>query len=86
MAALRFPADRISQSKSYLPSMRFIEEYVQTYKFSVRLRLLGFTLNPEHIGNDIMGRVLDKVPKAEIVILKRRNLVKLAVSGTSCLA
>lgn len=29
--------------------MHYIEEFVKTYKFTVRLKLLGFSVNPEHI-------------------------------------
>lgn len=86
LSALKFPADRISSRTSFLPSMRYITEFVQTYKFTVRPRLLGFTLNPEHVGDTVLKRVLRQVPKAEIIILKRRNLVKLAISGISSIS
>jgi hypothetical protein len=81
VSALRFPADRIPSSKKFLPSIRYFSEFVSTYKFTVRLRLLGFTLNPENIDTAVLERVLQRVPRAEFILLKRRNIVKLAISG-----
>lgn len=81
--ALRFPADRISKSGSLMPSMRYIEEFVKTWKFSVRMRLLGFTVNPENIGEEVLNGVIRRVPGTEVIVLKRRNLVKLAASAAT---
>lgn len=48
--ALIRPTDKISSSTNYLPSGRFVEDYLmhRSWKWLHSLRAVGFTLNTEH--------------------------------------
>lgn len=48
MTALRRPADKLSASKSWFPTGRYIADYVKSLKFLSTFRIVGFTLNLEH--------------------------------------
>lgn len=48
--ALSKPTDKISSIGNFLPSGRFVEDYLvhRTWKWSTALQAVGFTLNTEH--------------------------------------
>ena len=48
MKALRQPADKLSASREWFPTGRYISDYVQSLKFLNTFRIIGFTLNLEH--------------------------------------
>lgn len=55
-SALRFPKDKISTSGFFHIgySGRFFNDFISNYKFAVRLRVLGFTLNPEYVSGSFV--------------------------------
>ena len=86
--ALSAPADKISRSKSLLPSGRFVEDYLlhrsgKGFKPSSSLGIIGFSLNIEHCEGLSWEGVISKVPHLKIVLLRRRNVVKTALSAKS---
>jgi hypothetical protein len=46
--ALKQPTDKLARKHSLLPSGRFVEDYVSSFKLFHRLTVVGLTLNPEH--------------------------------------
>lgn len=83
--ALTHPVGKLSNSRNYLPDARFIEDYIvptRLWKWKPlnRLKLIGFTVNPEHIPDIDWGRVAKEVPGLKVVALVRNNLIKIAIS------
>ena len=86
--ALSGPADKISRSKSLLPSGRYFEDYLlhrsgKALQPSSRLGVIGFSLNIEHCTGLSWARVVAEVPRLKVVLLRRRNVVKMALSAKS---
>jgi hypothetical protein len=46
--ALKQPTDKLARKRSLLPSGRFVEDYISSFKLFHRLNVIGLTLNPEH--------------------------------------
>jgi hypothetical protein len=55
LSALVFPKDKLARSNlwTFTSSNRFYKDFVRNYKFSVRLRLLGFSINPEVVPGSV---------------------------------
>ena len=81
--ALLRPTGKLSSSKEYLPTGRFFEDYLfhGSFKFLNKMRIVGFTVNPEHCKDVRWHRVSAAVPGMRIVALIRSNMVKTALSG-----
>ena len=86
ISALSRPLGKLSTSASLLPSSRFVSDYIthKTFKPFRTLKVLGFTLNLEHLTETAQvdwGAITKAVPHCKVVLLLRSNLVKTAISG-----
>jgi len=86
ISALTRPLGKLSASQSMFPSSRFVSDYIthKTFKPFRTLKVLGFTLNLEHVSNAALldwRRILQAVPQTKVILLLRSNLVKTAISG-----
>ena len=83
ISALQQPTGKIASSGTYLPSGRFVEDYLlhRTFKPFRDLKVVGFTLNPEHASKVDWNKIAQEVPHFKIVLLLRSNIIKSAVSG-----
>lgn len=81
--ALRNPTGKLSSIKDYLPTGRFFEDYLlhKSLKVLKDMRVVGFTVNPEHCKDVKWQRVQESVPNMNIVALIRSNVIKSALSG-----
>jgi hypothetical protein len=88
VTALEKPTDKLSSRRRWLPSLPFSSKYLWSGKFMSSMRIIGFTLNPEHcerayIGSSgfNIGDLKKRIPRARVVLVVRRNLFKAAVSA-----
>jgi len=86
IAALSRPRGKLSTSQSMFPSSRFVSDYIahKTLKPFRSLKVLGFTLNLEHVADAAQidwEAIMRAVPQTKVVLLLRSNLVKTAISG-----
>ena len=49
VTALKVPTDKFAFRFAYIPSGRFLEDYYGRLKFASLLKILGFSINPEHL-------------------------------------
>jgi hypothetical protein len=86
--ALRTPVGKLSNWGRWwnpFPDARYIEDYLApthmwSWKPWHRLRLVGFTVNPEHVSDVDWAHIASQVPGLRVVALVRANLVKTAIS------
>ena len=81
--ALQTPTGKLSSTRDYLPTGRFFEDYLlhKSLKVLKKMRVVGFTVNPEHCKDVQWQRVHQAVPGMRMVALIRSNVVKSALSG-----
>ena len=83
--ALNEPKGKISDQDRIIPSSRYFQDYYfhNTFKLFRKMEVLGFTLNPEHSKNVDWQSIYNHHNKVRIMVLKRGNIVKTALSGYS---
>jgi LPS sulfotransferase NodH len=81
--ALQRPTGKLSSVGDFLPTGRFFEDYLlhKSMKPLQTLRVLGFTVNPEHCKDVQWRRIQEAVPQLRMVALVRSNVIKSALSG-----
>lgn len=81
--ALSKPVDKLAYIHKWIPSTRFMEDYIfhPSLKLLKRLEIVGFTLNPEHSQVN-WSSLVRGVPNLRLVLFVRGNLMKIAISGT----
>ena len=84
IAAMRAPTGKLSSTRDFLPTGRYVEDYLlhKSLKVLTSLKIVGFSVNPEHCRDVSWRRVAAAVPKTvHAVALVRSNLIKSALSG-----
>lgn len=81
--ALRYPMGKLSDTRRILPSGRYFEDFLfhKTLKVFRSLNVIGFTVNPEHCKFINWDKVITSTSNVKIVVLRRRNVIKSAISG-----
>lgn len=81
--ALKKPTGKLSSVGDVLPSKRFMDDYIfhSGMKPFRTMDVIGFTLNPEHSEGLDWGKIAKEVPKFKVIMLRRSNLIKSAISG-----
>ena len=81
--ALQRPTGKLSSVGDFLPTGRFFEDYLlhKSMKPLQTLRVVGFTVNPEHCKDVQWRRIQEAVPQLRMVALVRSNVIKSALSG-----
>jgi len=81
--ALNKPKGKISDKDKIIPSNRYFQDYYfhNTFKLFRKMEVLGFTLNPEHSQNINWKDIYDNNNKVRIIVLRRGNIIKTALSG-----
>ena len=83
ISALRFPIDKLASRGNLFPNGRYIEDYLlhSSLKPFQDLKVIGFTLNPEHCEGINWSRIAKAVPNMKVIMLIRSNIIKSAISG-----
>jgi len=83
--ALNEPKGKISDKNKMIPSNRYFQDYYfhNTFKLFRKMDVLGFTLNPEHSKNINWQNIYVYNNKVRVIVLRRGNIVKTALSGYS---
>jgi LPS sulfotransferase NodH len=81
--ALLYPSGKLATSRGWLPTSRFLEDYVfhSTWKIFRRLDHIGFSLNPEFCKGINWKTVTHGIKDVKVIIFERSNLAKSAVSA-----
>lgn len=81
-SALIEPKGKFAARDNYFPDGRFIEDYIFHRKWKSSLKVLGFSINPEHIkGLVSWNKIFQGVDHALWIRYVRFNVIKGAVSG-----
>jgi hypothetical protein len=85
ITALTKPTGKISDSRSILPGSRMFKDYYfhKSLKIFSDLKVLGVSINLEHVENINWLRIRNFVPNLTMVVLYRINIIKSAISGFS---
>lgn len=81
--ALLYPTGKLSTSRGWLPTSRFLEDYVfhPTMKMFRSLDHIGFSLNPEFCKGIDWRTATKDIKDVKMIVFERSNLAKSAVSA-----
>lgn len=82
--SLLSPRGKMSHHDHWMPDRRFIRDYFLRGKRKDTLKVVGFSLNLEHLSqvNISWDNIIRDVQTLSIIVFMRCNIVKTAVSGS----